>query len=88
MPHIGEEQAKLSSPPAVQVITPGASPYSFLVPDDGTLVVQGGTVSLIEIGRNGTFVTTGLTIAVIPVSRGDQIRITYTVAPTINYFKR
>lgn len=88
MPHIGEELAKLSVPPPVQAVVAGASPYSFPVPDDGILVVQGGTVSLIELGRGGTFVATGLTTAVIPVSRGDQVRITYTVAPTLNYFRK
>jgi len=87
MPHIGEERAKLSQPPAIQVLAIGASPSSTIVPDDGKIVVQGGTVSLIEIGRNGTFVTTGLTTAVLPVSRGDVVRITYTVVPTVNYFK-
>lgn len=87
MPHVGEVMAKLSGAPAVQVVTMGASPSSYIVPSSGKIVVRGGTVSLIEIGRGGTFVNTGLKIAVLPVSRGDVVRITYTVAPTVNYLR-
>lgn len=88
MPHIGEEIAKLSSPPAIQALVIGASPYSYVVPDDGKIVLQGGTVSVVELGRAGVFVVTGFTTAaVLPVSRGDTVRITYTVAPTVNYFR-
>lgn len=87
MPHVGEVMAVLSDAPAVQVVAIGASPSSYIVPGSGKIVVQGGTVSLIEIGRRSTFVTTGLITAVLPVSRGDVVRITYIVAPTVNYLR-
>lgn len=87
MPHVGEVMAVLSDAPAVQAVAIGASPSSYIVPSSGKIVVRGGTVSLIEIGRRGTFVTTGLITAVLPVSRGDVVRITYIVAPTVNYLR-
>lgn len=87
MPHAGETQSVLSTAPAVQAVTPGASPYTFTAPDPGKLVVQGGTVSLIELGRGSTFVTTGLTSGIVPVARGDLVRVTYTVVPTVNFFR-
>lgn len=87
MPHLGEALAKLSDAPAIQTVAIGASPSSYMVPSSGKIVVQGGTVSLIEIGRRGTFVVTGLITAVLPVSRGDVVRITYIVAPTVNYLR-
>lgn len=88
MPHIGEEHAFLSGPPVIQSVVPGVSPYTYVAPDSGNVTIQAGTVTLIELGRLGTFVTTGLTLGIIPVARGDQIRITYAVAPTMNFFRK
>lgn len=87
MPHIGEERALLSAPVAKEVIALGASPATFTAVDRGTLVVQAGTVSNIELGRGGVFVSAGVVAGCIPVARGDQVRVTYAVAPTTNYFR-
>lgn len=64
----------------------GASPYSYSNPvADGLLVVTGGTVSLIEYGRNGAFTPLGITAGLVPVKSGDVVRITHTVAPTVAF---
>lgn len=64
----------------------GASPYNYSNPvTDGLLVVAGGTVSLIEYGRNGAFTSLGITAGLVSVKSGDVIRITYTAAPTVAF---
>ena len=79
------QQLSGNTPKTIQAVTLTASPSSQMVPSDGKIVVQGGTVSLIEIGRGGTFIITGVTNGVIPVSEADVVRITYTVAPVVNF---
>lgn len=86
--HAGELLCLLSSAPPQVAITVGASPFTYTAPNPGRVVIQGGTVSLIELGRNGAFVTTGIIVGVIPVSRDDQIRVTYTVLPTLTFFSQ
>lgn len=87
MPHSDETLASLVINTPVSGVTPGASPYTYTAPNDGNIIVQGGTVTVIELGRNGTFATTGLTAGVVPMKRGDQLRVTYAVAPTMTFFK-
>lgn len=74
--------------PAV-AITPGASPYSYTASFDGSVIVNPGTVSAIAISRDGTtFFTTGVTAGMFPMSRGDILKVTYTVAPTMTFLPR
>lgn len=87
MPHSDEASSLLAASAPLAAVVVGASPFTYVAPDSGTLVVQGGTVSLVELGRKGSFVTTGLIAGVVPVSRGDQLRVTYTVLPTMTFFK-
>lgn len=86
--HAGEQQALLSAAPPKEVVVLGASPATFTAVDLGTFIVQAGTVTKIELGRGGVFVDVGVTVGCVPVSRGDQVRVTYAVLPTTNYFKR
>ena len=65
----------------VATITVGASPFTYTVQFNGSLSVSGGTVSAIAVIRQGVTVATDLTAGLVPLSRMDQIRITYTVAP-------
>lgn len=65
----------------------GASPFSyqFLQAGSGTLIITGGTVTLVEWSRDST---TWYTVAAasptqVALSQGDYVRITYTVAPTL-----
>jgi hypothetical protein len=85
MPHSDELLSRLVAPPAPAAIVVGASPYTFTAPYNGCVVVSGGTVSLVQLGRAGVFLATGVTTGVFPVSAGDQIKVTYTVAPTMNF---
>lgn len=66
----------------------GASPYSYTATGFGTLAVTGGTVSLIELGRNGAFIDVGFASGLVPVSPSDVVRITYTVAPVVTFVER
>ena len=62
-------------------ITLGASPYTYEAKEDCTLLISGGTVSLIEYGRGDSYYA--VTDRIIPLYEGDKVRITYTVAPLV-----
>ena len=64
-------------------VTVGASPYTWSAPFTGCLSITGGTVSAISIIRQGTTVATGITAGLVPVSKLDQVKITYSVLPTV-----
>ena len=87
MPHHDETMARMLPPVGPQTVTPTGSPFSWVSADSGNLIVTGGTVSLLEVGRTGTFVTAGILAGFVPVARGDTVRITYVVAPTISFWK-
>ena len=65
------------------VISVGASPFTYTAPKAGAVLVNGGTPSLVEYARGGTFNTIGALGGTFPVWPGDQIRITYVLAPTM-----
>jgi hypothetical protein len=83
--HGGELHSQQSQSAAAQSVTPGASPYVYTAGRAGLLVVSGGTVSLLEYGRAGSFFLTGLLTGVISLVKGDSVRVTYVVAPTITF---
>lgn len=68
------------------VITVGASPFAYMAPTTGTLVINGGTVSLINYTRSGVNVT--MTGGVIPISSGDTVTVTYSVVPSMTFIRR
>ena len=89
MPNYGEMQAwaaGLGAAPSPATITPSGSPFSYVAPRAGRVYIAGGTVTLIETGRNGTFVLSGVLAGAFPVSQNDVIRVTYAVAPTTMTF--
>lgn len=70
-------------------VTIGASPYVFVTPAQGTLLVSGGPVTLIEYSKDGvTWYPTGLTQGQIQMVPNDQVRITYMNPPTLTFFPR
>ena len=70
-------------------IVPGVSPFSYVAPVGGTVIVTGGTVSKIEVSRDGvTFFVTGQTSGMFPLSMGDTLRVTYSVVPTATFLPR
>ena len=79
--------ALLAKPLASAGVTPNGSPFTHVAASNGAVIVSGGTVSLVELGRGGAFVSVGLVAGALPVVRGDSVRVTYAVAPTITFFQ-
>ena len=71
-----------ATPLSVSAVTVGASPFDYTAPRDGFVSIVGGTVSAVAYVRVGVSTSLGV-VAVVPVKRGDTVRITYTVAPTV-----
>lgn len=66
----------------VSGITVGSSPFSYVAPSGGRVIIQGGTTTQIQYSRDAqNYFVTGVTAGVIPVSQGDQLVVTYSVAP-------
>lgn len=70
-------------------VTAGASPFVFTTPAQGTLLVSGGPVTLIEYSKDAlTWYPTGVTQGQIQMVPNDHVRITYMNAPTLTFFPR
>lgn len=77
---------KGTPPSAESAIAAGVSPYTYTSASRGFLIVQGGTVSLVQFSRDGiTNYTTGQTAGCFPLSQGDSLVVTYSVAPTLTW---
>jgi len=64
-------------------IIPPSSGVSYVAPRPQRVIIAGGTISAIALSRNGvTFDNTGQTSGVFTLGAGDQLQMTYTVAPT------
>lgn len=72
----------------VQQVTAGASPFAYTASQNGTLSIQGGTVSSVAFDRSSVSFTVGFTSGLIPMATGDKVTITYTVAPTLYFIPR
>ena len=79
---VNEVIDRISTPLSVSAVTVGASPFDYTAPRDGFVSIVGGTVSAVAYVREGASTALGV-VAVVPVKRGDTVRITYTVAPTV-----
>ena len=77
----------LPSGAAAAAIALGVSPYSYTAAQAGTIFVSGGTVSLIEYGRNGVFTNTGVVAGPFPIFVNDVLRVTYTVLPNMTFVR-
>lgn len=78
-----------AAPPAPVSITVTASPFVWTNagPLNGFVTVSGGTVSLVELSQNGSaFIAQGAVSGQYAVNLNDQIRVTYSVAPTMTFF--
>jgi len=66
----------------LSVITVGSSPFTYAAPVGGTVIVNGGSTTQIQFSRDGSnFFITGETAGMFPLSQGDQLIVTYPVAP-------
>jgi hypothetical protein len=64
------------------------SPMVLTAQEIGDYVVSGGTVSAIELSRNGAaYINLGVTAGMFRVTFNDLLKVTYTVAPTVNYLQ-
>lgn len=75
---------------AVALITVGASPFSYTNGDgyDEDIIVQGGTVSLIEFSRSAVFYPLGVTQGMFRLSPNDGLRVTFTATPAMTKVPR
>jgi hypothetical protein len=74
------------APANVEGITVGTSPYSYSAIVKGSVIVQGGTVSLIEFTRDGiNWYDVGATAGMFYLNAADQLRTTYTGVPAITF---
>lgn len=62
-------------------ITVGASPFLYIAPFSGSIIVTAGTVTSVAIIRQGLTMATGANAGMFPVSRLDTIQVIYTAAP-------
>lgn len=66
-----------------------SSPMSYQAQQGGTLIIQGGTVSMVSFTRDGvTNYNTGQTQGLFPVSQFDTLIITYTGTPNLTFVPR
>jgi hypothetical protein len=74
----------------VSSVTVGASPFKYVAAIGGTVLLSGGTTTLVQISRDGaTFFPTGVVAGCFPLSQGDTIQVTYPVgAPTMTFIPR
>lgn len=70
---------------AVQGVTVGTSPFTYTAKAPGTLVVSGGTVSAIALIRDRVSVSLGVTAGPIPLRSNDQVQMTYSSIPTVDF---
>ncbi len=74
------------APEIETAVTPDGSPFTYNAPRRGSLIVSGGTVSLIRFSRDGsTFYDVGATAGMFALSAADRLEVTYTVAPTLTF---
>lgn len=79
--------AQQFGPQKIQGVTPNGSPYVFKAQNfRGSLMISGGTVSSVQYSQDGiNYIPTGQTAGCFPMAGGDFVKITYSVAPTMNY---
>lgn len=78
----------LTAPAAITVT---ASPFTYhnVSGFDQSAIVKGGTVTLVEFSRdNVTFFDVGVLAGMFTLSKGDYLRVTYAVAPTMTAIPR
>ena len=81
------------APPAINSITVGASPFSYVAREPGNISITGGTLINNGIGNNGISLTRGnviidfgtVTNRIVPIGINDIIKINYSVLPTVMF---
>jgi hypothetical protein len=74
------------APGNVEEVTVGASPYVYSAIRRGSMIVAGGTVSLIEFSRDGTiFYDVGTIAGMFTLNASDQLRVTHAGVPDMTF---
>lgn len=78
-------QAAIHVGGAGSLILPGiVSPFEYQVPEKGSLIISGGTVSAVTLARGDTILTIGAaTNLCFPVSINDVVTITFSSEPEV-----
>lgn len=73
-------------PGNVEPVTPTGSAYTYSATKRGSMIIAGGTVTLVEFTRDGTnFFDCGATAGMFYLNASDQLRVTYAVAPDMTF---
>lgn len=78
----------VSAPAAMPIpVTVAASPFLYQSSANGQAAIAGGAVSNVEFSRDSgsTFYPMGSTGGAVGMRAGDQLRVTYTIAPTMTF---
>jgi hypothetical protein len=80
------QQLWKGTPPGSEAaITVEASPFKYTAAQRGFVIVNGGTVILVQFNRTTTNYVTGQTAGCFPLSAGDSLIVTYTGVPTMTF---
>ena len=86
-----EVPPKVAVPPLSlpSAITVTASPFLFQAGGNASVIVSGGTVSLVEFSRDAvTFYASGMIAGMFTLSMSDYLRVTYTLIPIMTFVPR
>jgi hypothetical protein len=73
-------------PPQSEItVAVSGSPFTYTAVRGGYVIVYGGTVSGIQVGRTSLYAT-GLTSGSFALSKGDRIVLTFSSVPTVVFF--
>lgn len=73
-------------PGNVEPVTVGASPYEYSAVKRGSMIVAGGTVTLIEFTRDGIdYYDVGVTAGMFALNASDRLRVTHAGAPDMTF---
>ncbi|MDE2098334.1 MAG: hypothetical protein KGL39_13860 [Patescibacteria group bacterium] len=70
----------------VSALTATSSPFRYQADSKGFMLVQGGTVILVQFSRDGNInYNTGQTQGVFPLAQGDTLIVTYSATPAVTW---
>lgn len=77
-------QQLVSAPSPIMDVDVTASPFIYDVGEPGTVFVTGGAITSVEFIRGSVTLNVG-TLRLVQVNKQDQVKITYTVLPTVKF---
>ena len=70
----------------VSAVVPVSSPFTYQANSKGFMIIQGGTVSLVQFSRDmNVNYNTGQTNGVFPLGQNDSLIVSYSVAPVFTW---